>query len=228
MSPPLVLVSHVLCPYVQRAVIALHEKGVPFERVDIDLENKPDWFLQISPTGRTPLLRVGDAVLFESAAIVEYLEDTTPHQLHPSDPIQRARARAWMEQGAGMLADIWSFEIATEEITYEAARAALRRRIGAVEAALEDGPWFFGERFSTVDVVFAPALRYFDAIDPRVDTHLFDAAPKAAAWRRALAERPSVRAAVSADYADRLWEFLAEKSSHLTRAPQRARSDGDA
>ena len=227
MSPPLVLVSHALCPYVQRAVIALHEKGLPFERIDIDLENKPDWFLELSPTGRTPVLRVGDAVLFESAAIVEYLEDTSPNPLHPSDPIQRARARAWMEQGSAMLGDIWSLEIATDDGAYEAACAAIRTRIGAVESALGDGPWFFGARFSTVDAVFAPAFRYFDAFDIRVATHLFDVAPKAAGWRRALAARPSVRAAVSVDYAERLWEFLAKKNSQLTRAPRRARTRGD-
>jgi hypothetical protein len=48
MAAPLKLISHKLCPYVQRAVIALNEKGVPFERIDIDLANKPDWFLAIS------------------------------------------------------------------------------------------------------------------------------------------------------------------------------------
>ena len=70
------LVSHKLCPYVQRAVIALAEKGVPFERIDVDLANKPDWFLKVSPLGKTPVLLVGDTAIFESAVILEYLEDT--------------------------------------------------------------------------------------------------------------------------------------------------------
>ncbi len=52
------LISHKLCPYVQRAVIALNEKGAAFERVDIDLANKPDWFLKISPLGKVPVLTV--------------------------------------------------------------------------------------------------------------------------------------------------------------------------
>ena len=50
------LISHKLCPYVQRAVIALSEKGIPFGRIDIDLASKPDWFLSISPLGKTPVL----------------------------------------------------------------------------------------------------------------------------------------------------------------------------
>src|SRR3982751_20174 len=76
----LTLISHTLCPYVQRAVIALTEKGIPFERIDIDLANKPDWFLKISPLGKVPVLIVrttdGEAVLFESNVICEYIEDT--------------------------------------------------------------------------------------------------------------------------------------------------------
>ena len=70
MAAALKLISHKLCPYVQRAVIALTEKGVPFERIDIDLANKPDWFLKISPLGKVPVLLVetadGEAALFES------------------------------------------------------------------------------------------------------------------------------------------------------------------
>src|SRR3954469_14108316 len=80
MAAPLKLISHKLCPYVQRAVIALTEKGVAFERIDIDLANKPDWFLAISPLGKVPVLSVGtdggEVALFESNVICEYIEDT--------------------------------------------------------------------------------------------------------------------------------------------------------
>jgi glutathione S-transferase len=101
MTAKLKLISHKLCPYVQRAVIALTEKGVPFERIDIDLANKPDWFLSISPLGKTPVLVVdGDHAIFESAVILEYLEETEAKPLHPSDPLRRAEHRAWIEFGA--------------------------------------------------------------------------------------------------------------------------------
>src|SRR5206468_4483588 len=73
MAAQLRLISHKLCPYVQRAVIALTEKGVAFERIDIDLANKPDWFVPISPLGKTPVLQVGAVPIFESAVILEYL-----------------------------------------------------------------------------------------------------------------------------------------------------------
>src|ERR1700716_2152538 len=93
----LTLISHDLCPYVQRAVIALTEKAAPFDRVYIDLANKPDWFLAISPLGKVPLLKVAAAVIFESAVILEYLEETQPNPLHPADPLARAQHRAMIE-----------------------------------------------------------------------------------------------------------------------------------
>jgi glutathione S-transferase len=114
-SPPdapgakLTLISHHLCPYVQRAAIALAEKGVPFERVYVDLADKPDWFKALSPLGKTPVLLVGDEAIFESAVILEYLEDTQPNPLHPRDPLARAGHRALIEYGSAILSDIWAF-----------------------------------------------------------------------------------------------------------------------
>src|SRR5438445_11971999 len=93
MAAKLTLISHKLCPYVQRAVIALNEKGITFERVDIDLANKPDWFLRISPLGKVPVLVVRsdehEVALFESNVISEYVEDTQGGaKLNPQDPLQ--------------------------------------------------------------------------------------------------------------------------------------------
>ena len=94
MADKLILVSHPLCPYVQRAAISLTEKGVPFERIDIDLADKPDWFKAISPLGKVPLLRVQrngeETVIFESAVILEFLEETQANPLHPVDAYARA------------------------------------------------------------------------------------------------------------------------------------------
>ena len=110
MTAKLTLISHKLCPYVQRAVIALNEKGVAFERIDIDLANKPDWFLKLSPLGKVPVLIVrsedGEVALFESNVICEYIEETqTGAKLHPQDALQRAQHRAWMEFGSTILSD---------------------------------------------------------------------------------------------------------------------------
>jgi glutathione S-transferase len=213
----LTLVSFDLCPYVQRAAIALSEKGVPFERREVDLANKPDWFKAISPLGKVPLLQVGDEVLFESAVIVEYLEDTQAPALHPADPLVRARHRAWMEFGSSILADIWTIETTQDRAAFEAKAELLHEKFRRLEAELGDGPYFAGERFSLVDAVFAPVFRYFDVFDRFVDLGVFTGLTKVQAWRRALAARPSVQGAVVADYEARLEAFLRRRDSRLTR-----------
>ncbi len=221
MSQALTLVSHLLCPYVQRAAIALGEKGVPFERVVIDLANQPQWFLDISPLGKVPLLKVqrpsgGEAVLFESNVICEYLEETQPGApLHPEDPLTRAEHRAWMEFGSAVLADLWGYETTQDAAVFEQKRLALVAKFERVEAALGAGPYFAGERFSLVDAVFAPVFRYFELFDQISDSHVFDTLPKVDAWRKALAARPSVRNAVVPEYPQHLMEFLKKHQSHL-------------
>ena len=219
----LTLISHHLCPFVQRAAIAFLEKGVPFERVMIDLDAKPDWFLKLSPLGKVPLLRVRqegreEAILFESSVICEYIEDSqSGPRLHPSDPLERARHRAWMEFGSSILGDIWGLETLTEDAAFEAKRSALAAKIGRVEEVLGSGPFFAGSAFSLVDAVFGPVFRYFDTFDEIADLRVFAAAPKLREWRQALADRPSVRNAVDADYPERLRAFLGRHDSYLLR-----------
>src|ERR1700720_329522 len=145
MATPLKLISHKLCPYVQRAVIALTEKGVAFERIDIDLANKPDWFLAISPLGKTPVLQIGDRAIFESAVILEYLEETQAKPLHPADPLKRAEHRGWIEFGSAVLNDIAGFYAAADEATFNAKTLQLEQRFARLEARVAASPWFDGE-----------------------------------------------------------------------------------
>lgn len=216
LSPPnLTLISHPLCPYVQRAVIALTEKAVPFARIDIDLAHKPDWFLALSPLGKTPVLRVGDRPIFESAVIVEYLEETAPNPLHPANPLDRARHRGWIEFASAVLNGIASLYNARDAEAFTAAARALHDRFRQTEAALGNGPWFADEGFSLVDAAFAPVFRYFDVLDRIGDFAILTDLPKLAAWRAALAVRPSVQSAAPADYPARLLRFFAARPSHL-------------
>jgi len=212
----LTLISHHLCPYVQRAVIALTEKKVPFERVDIDLANKPDWFKALSPLGKTPVLKVAGAVIFESAVILEYLEETQPFPMHPQDPLQRAGHRSWIEFGSEVLNGIWGFYTAPDEAAFAAQTKALSAEFEQLEHQLGAGPYFEAGRFSLVDTAFGPVFRYFDVFDRIGDFGILASKPKVAAWREALAARPSVRAAAVPGYETRLWNFLLARNSHLS------------
>ena len=115
------LVSFKTCPWVQRAAIVLREKKVEFEFRHIDPDNRPEWFLAISPHRKVPVLRIDDRVsLFESNAIAEYLDETIAPRLHPEDPVARAVNRAWTDYLPSFAEAVTAVAYAEDEAEYDA------------------------------------------------------------------------------------------------------------
>lgn len=217
----LTLISHPLCPFVQRAAIVLLEKNLPFERIDVDLTAKPDWFLALSPTGKVPLLKVelpdrAHAILFESMAICEYLNETQGGSLYSNDARSRAQQRAWVEFGVAALSDAWQFLNAKDLAIADGKKAAFRDKLQWLEGKLDQVPYFSGSAFGMVDAVFAPVFRYFDLLSPVVSQPIFDNLSRVSAWRASLAKRPSVISAVGDDYADLFQQHLVKQQALLS------------
>ena len=220
--PHFELISNLLCPYTQRAAIQLAEKGLPCERTYIDLAAKPAWFVQLSPLGKVPVLRVGDVPLFETHVICEYIEDLAPATpLWASSPLDRARERAWAEFASATIADVFGFYMAPDDAAFDRKCADLAGRFQRLEQQLGAGPYFAGDRFSLVDAAFAPVFRLFDTFDAIGDFGIFAGLGAVPAYRRALAERPSVRQAVAPSYGQVFRQYLLERGSHLSRVLHR-------
>lgn len=209
-----ILISHHLCPYVQRAVIVLTEKGIEHERIYIDLANKPDWFADISPLGRVPVLKIGNEVLFESQVIAEYLDEVTEGSLHPEDPLARARQRSWIEFGSETLKAIGAFYNANAD-AFDAARQALAGRLDRIEGEI-NGPFFSGEEFRMIDGVWGTIFRYFDVFDAIGDFGFYGGNSAVASWRGSLSRRQSISKAVPEGYPERLLAFLRARNSQLS------------
>lgn len=215
--PHLKLVSFKLCPFVQRSVITLLEKGVPHELEYIDLSAKPAWFLELSPLGRVPLLVVdGATALFESAVICEYLDETTPgRRLHPEDPLRRAHNRMWIEFASSLLGDQYRMQLAPTEEEARRVLAGLRDKLGRLEAELakrpvaNEGAWWNGPDFSLVDAALAPFLQRAQwTADAVPDFDAVEGFPRVRAWQAALLAHDSVRRSTVADIAALYLDFL--------------------
>ena len=122
-----------------------------------------------------------------------------------------------MEFGSSILADLWTYETTSDAAQLEDKRKIIAGKFQTIEAELSAEPFFAGEDFCLVDAVFAPIFRYFDVFDMLAESHIFDGLSKVQAWRRELAQRPSVRAAASPDYPERLMTFLEKHQSVLLR-----------
>jgi glutathione S-transferase len=208
------LISHALCPFVHRAAIMLREKGVPFDRRTVDLRNKPDWFLSISPRGKVPVLVADGSALFESAAICEFLDETHPPGLVPADPFERARQRAWVEVANDLLAAQFKTFTAAEPSEAEMTRAVVHALLVRFEEAITAG--VMPERaFGLIHLAVAPALHRFVVAADRLGVDLLARTPKLALLSRRLTQRPSVAETVPEDFGDQFIQILAERGSLL-------------
>src|SRR6478609_11014272 len=185
------LVSFKTCPWVQRSAIILREKGTPFELRHIEPDNRPDWFLAISPHKKVPVLTVDDTIsLFESNAINEYLDETIAPRLHPEDPIARARNRAWTDYVPTFASVISSAAYSNSEEEYVLNAAKIAGPFGKLEDELgkrsHRGPFFNGARISLVDAAYAPFLQRYTYMDRLHTVGVIDKFPALSAWRDAL------------------------------------------
>ncbi len=188
------LISFKLCPFVQKAVLTLLHKQVEFDIDYIDLDDPPQWFAELSPLGRVPLLQVGDEVLFESSVIVEYLDEVHPPSLHPADPLRKAQNRSWIEFGNECMMNGLELVMADDEKTYGERVEELLGKFDRLERQLGDGPWFNGENLALADLCYIPLfqrLQYCEEVFPGP----FDEQrhPKLHAWRERLMQLPLVK-----------------------------------
>jgi len=184
----------------------MRAKDVEFDVTYINLREKPDWFLRISPHGKVPVLVVEGENLFESNAIAEYLDEVVAPRLHPENPIERARNRAWTDY-------VPTFAAAISSITYAKTAQAVANAVQAaaipmkrVEDALSvarlsnDGPYFNGPVISLVDAAYAPFLQRLALVEPHLKTGLLTAYPNLKAWSDLLLADPRVVEALAPEF----------------------------
>jgi glutathione S-transferase len=208
------LISFKTCPFVQRAVITLKHKNIDFEITYIDLAEPPDWFLELSPLAKVPVLKVDDEVLFESAVINEYLDEITGGDLQPRDPLARAKNRAWIEFASNMLGNLHMMKMSKDEERYNKYRDVLVSQLQRVEKRLGNGPWFNGAEFSLADTAFAPLFRQNSVAGNKLSVLDPETMPRVAAWAQRLLALPEVRDSVVDEFEDLYLSAMQKNGSY--------------
>jgi glutathione S-transferase len=208
------LISSKRCPFVQRSVITLLHKGIDHRMTFVDSDDPPKWFLKISPFGKVPVLRVdGDAIIFESAVINEYLDDITPGQLHPADPLQRAINKSWIEFGGECCSLTFQLMVVPDQQTYDNIIASLAEKLGRVEQVLGDGPYFNGDEFALIDAAYAPIFIRLDVFRELLGIDITSDLPKISAWAQTLLALPEVQQARVPELPDLFRQLITKRNA---------------
>lgn len=211
------VVSFKICPFVQRVTVILEAKKLPYEIEYISLSDKPDWFLEVSPTGQVPVLISESGVaLFESDAIAEYLDEIAAPLEAVLTPEQRALDRAWSYQATKRyLVQCSTMRSADKETLLERSAKLGKVFAKAEKQITESGAYFKGEQLSNVDMAWLPLLHRADIIRQHTGFDLLQGFPRVQAWQQALMATGLAVRSVSEDFEQRFTDFYLSDSTYL-------------
>ena len=174
------------CPYCARVRIALAEKGIGYETVVVDLDDRPAWIYEKNPLGKVPVLEEGEFVLPESEVINEYLEERYPEpRLWPTDPAERAAGRLLVHRFDELSRPYYALRRGDED-----ARPQLDAQLGGLDSLLTGQPFLTGREFGLADIAYLPwILRAESSLGAELASH-----EALAEWVERVSERPSVSA----------------------------------
>ena len=200
---PIKIYSSARCPYAQRTRMLMIEKEIPFELTEVDLRNKPDWFLAVSPYGKVPVIVDDGQTIYESAIINEYLDEKYKSiPMMPEEPVERAKARIWMDYCTNkyltlsrkLLVDHGNEELQTEN------KKKMKESLIYIEKECfeknANGPFWLGNNISLVDLHYAPFFERFGAFKELFGVEWPEECIKISDWWSAIQKRDSYKMTV--------------------------------
>ena len=188
-----------VCPFAHRTRLTLLEKGVDFELTEIDLNNKPDWFKEVSPYQKVPVIKNGSDRVWESAIINEYLEEMFPDPpLMPQDPGKRAIARIWIDfANTKFVSAFYKLLLLQDPDKQERWKQQFLDHLRFMEregiSLQGEGPYWFGASPTLVDLTFYPWFERWSVLEHYRNLHLPSECPKLKQWWEEMSKRESVK-----------------------------------
>ncbi|MDA9189377.1 glutathione S-transferase family protein [bacterium] len=213
--PEIKLISFDICPYVQKSVILLEFKKIPFKTIYIDIFNKPDWFLMKSPTGKVPLLEIDSKhIIFESTVINEYLNEVTNANLLPSESIERAKHRSYIEYSNLVLISLFQFMTATNELDYLKHEDILFKELTNIESISTES-FFNTKDLNLVDIAFAPIFIRLKMLKEKFQINFLEDFPKVVKWSEKILSQDAVIKSIDDELFSKYCLYLQKRNAKI-------------
>ena len=218
------IVSFKICPFVQRVTALLAAKDVDYDIEYINLSDKPDWFLEISPNGQVPILITDDErVLFESDAIVEYIDEAMGEPTLSKDLVEKAQDRAWSYLASKHYLVQCSSQRSADEATLNERVEKLSKAFDKITARVQqtDGPFVHGEKMGAIDIAWLPILHRAAIIKKYSDFDYLKDHPVLQYWQAAVLATDIPERSVPEDFEERFTAFYLPETTYLGQLAQK-------
>ncbi len=211
-----------VCPFAQRSRLTLLEKDVDFTLIEIDLQNKPQGFTEISPYGKVPAIKHGNHRVWESAIINEYLDEVFPEPpLLPMDSAGRALARIWIDFANSRFVPTFTNLLRNpdsqqqQEAAQELHNQLLFMEKEGIGKHKSDGSYWFGKSVSLVDLTFYPWFERWTVIENNRQVTFPSECTRLQSWWEAMSQRDSVKAIANSKefYIERYASYVAPSTN---------------
>lgn len=212
------VISFKICPFVQRVTALLEAKNIDYDVEYISLSDKSDWFLELSPNGQVPVLvtETGTA-LFESEAIVEYIEEAFVPLLPGLMPEQKALNRAWGYLAAKNYLVQCGAQRSRDSATLEERAAKLGTAFDKIEKALPETGFFNGDALGPVDIAWLTLLHRADIMEQSSGFDFLGMRPKLKRWQQTVLATGLAEKSVAADFHEKFSNFYLSDETYLGR-----------
>jgi len=203
------------CPFAQRGVISLAYANVPHKLTYLDPSNLPDWFAEVSPFQKVPILRIdGKTTIFESSVINELISTVATKKMLPEDPIECGLCRSWTEFGSTLLGQLMGMILAADKAAYTTIHTAFIKNIQCLEEQMEGRlPYFAGEQFTLVDSTYAPLFMRMAYLNQRMDLYSATDFPRVTAWAKQLESLDAVKNSTQGSFDKIYHRFIQNKGA---------------
>ncbi len=221
------IVSFKICPFVQRVTALLEAKNIAYDVEYIDLGDKPQWFLDLSPRGQVPILITDNGTaLFESDAIAEYIEEAYQPLQERLSPEDKALNRAWSYLAAKHYLVQCGAQRSADGATLAERSKQLGMAFDKVEKQLTGSPFFGGNTIGMADIAWLTLLHRAHLIESYADYDFIGQRPKLKTWQRQLMATGLAQRSVAPDFEDAFTAFYLSPQTYLGRRRKKAKSNG--
>lgn len=212
------IVSFKICPFVQRVTALLEAKAIDYEIEYISLKDKPQWFLDISPNGQVPILITDNGeALFESDAIVEYIEEAYPPLQADISLEEKARNRAWSYLASKNYLVQCSAQRSPDKEVLAERSAKLAKPFDRIEKQLGETPYFGGDSIGMVDIAWLPLLHRASIVEQHSGYDFIGARPNLKRWQKTLLVDDLAEKSVAPDFKEAFSNFYLSEETFLGR-----------
>ncbi|CAD8197698.1 unnamed protein product [Paramecium pentaurelia] len=211
----LTLVSYNISPFVLRVTSALNYFQIPYQQKDVDVMNKPEWFIKANPLEKIPTLFVGDKVIQESLVILEYINSLVPNSLLPNDPLEKAINRSRAEFSNDVIGVILGLTAASTEEAFNNGLTELKWYFDKLENWLKQTKFIYSDELTLADFAYVPIYAILQALSPHLKFNIFEGFPKVQQYGTTLLGLPRVGTSKPEGYEQILLERIKTRKPYF-------------